>query len=154
MYRNYTAEEWLDQVIDWSESDGAFVDPDEAEDPLETEDGYREYWESIIKENPQEFIDYISDGWELDFVEDGIDGHNYKEEFTEYAAYFNGEWLGDFKTLPEAEDAVRDEIGMHSPDDVNLDECYVEQFIDNDFSTYDADPIAWKASEVYSKLGE
>ena len=77
MYRLYTAEEWLDQVIDWSESDGTFD-----EDSYTVED-FEKFWEPIIRSNPQEFIDYISDLWELEMVEQGIDGHDYYTDFPE-----------------------------------------------------------------------
>ena len=77
MYRLYTAEEWLDQVVEWLESDGAF---DEDDNP---EEDFRAYWGQVIKENPQEFIDYVDDLWEITMVEQGVDGHDYDTEFPE-----------------------------------------------------------------------
>lgn len=76
MYRLYTADEWLDQACEWCESDGVF-------DKDYTEQEYREYWENIIKNNPQDFIDYVADLWELRLVEHGVDGHDFYKEFPE-----------------------------------------------------------------------
>jgi len=76
MYRLYTAEEWLEQAIEWSDSDGAFDDD-------YTEEEYREYWEDVIARDPQEFIDYIDDMWEITLVEQGVDGNDFYTDFPE-----------------------------------------------------------------------
>ena len=144
MYRLLTAEEWLDQAIEWSESDGYFDDEDS-----ETEEEYRAHWEAIIASNPQEFIDYLEDLWELTMVEQGVDGNDYYAEFTEYAAYFNEDWIGDTDTLDEAIALVQKEIdeliASGDVDSVIFEECYVERFIENDYDAYDADPIVYCA---------
>lgn len=77
MYRLYTAEEWLDQAIDWLDSDGYF------DDTGETEEEYREYWENIIARDPQQFIDFVDDMWELTMVEQGVDGNDFYTDFPE-----------------------------------------------------------------------
>lgn len=150
MYRLYTAEEWLDQAVNWLESDGAFEDPEDAEDILDTEDGFRAYWEDVIAKNPQDFIDYVDDYWEITMVENGVDGRDYYAEYTEYASYFNDEWCDDHRTKEEAIALVRKEIDelieSGDVDSVNFEECYVERFIDNDYDAYDADPICYYAS--------
>ena len=83
MYRLYTAEQWLDQAMEWLDSDGYFVDPEDADEWDETEEGYRSHWEKIIARDPQKFIDYVDDAWELTMVEQGVDGNDFYTDFPE-----------------------------------------------------------------------
>lgn len=142
--RLYTANQWLDQACKWLESDGAFDDD-------WTEEDYRAQWETVIDENPQDFIDYVDDMWEITLVEHGVDGNDYYAEFTLYAAYFNGDCIGDADTLEEAIALVQQEIdkmiATGDVDSVQFDRCFVERFIENDFDAYDDDPLAYIAAE-------
>lgn len=61
MDRDYTAEEWLEQMEDWALADGW------DSDDLETE---VMYWQNKIKQGKeQELIDYIAEVWTLGFEE-------------------------------------------------------------------------------------
>ena len=142
--RLYTAEQWLDQACEWLESDGAFNDAWE-------EEAYRAKWETVIAKNPQDFIDCIDEVWAITLVEQGVDGNDYYAEFTLYAAYFNGDCIGDADTLEAAIDMVQQKIdkmiASGYANSVQFDMCYVERFIENDFDAYDDDPLAYIAAE-------
>ena len=60
MDRDYTAEEWLEQMLEWRTADG-----------LDDEDTERErgYWATAIKTPYGEsmLIDYIAEIWQLEF---------------------------------------------------------------------------------------
>lgn len=59
MGRDYTAEEWLEQAVEWRDSDG--WEDDEREE-------YTKFWEQRIKDGKeQELIDYIAETWQLEF---------------------------------------------------------------------------------------
>lgn len=58
MGRCYTAEEWLEQAVDWRDCDG-WEDDDRKE--------YIKFWKRVIKDGKeQELIDYISESWDID----------------------------------------------------------------------------------------
>ena len=149
MHRLLTAEEWLDQVIEWQESDGEFWASPNGDSEDYTADDFIAEWQPIIDSDPQEFIDFIADAWELEFAEQGVDGHDYYAEFTEYAAYFNEECIGVADTLDEAIALVQKEIdemiASGDEDSVIFEECCVERFIEDDYDAYDADPIVYCA---------
>lgn len=67
MDRDYTAEQWLEQMLDWQTADG------NDEKDIERE---REYWTKVIATEPQKLIDYIAEVWSLEFEE--IDEHEDK----------------------------------------------------------------------------
>lgn len=61
MGRQYTAEEWLEQAIDWLEADD--IDGRVIED-------YKAHWTEKIKAGrEQELIEYIAEMWQLDIQE-------------------------------------------------------------------------------------
>lgn len=61
MGREYTAEEWLEQAVEWRDSDG--WGDDEREE-------FIKFWKRMIKDGrEQELIDYIADIWSLEFEE-------------------------------------------------------------------------------------
>lgn len=61
MGRDYTAMEWLEQMIEWSEMDG--VDEQDIKD-------MQEYWKNEIEfGREQGLIDYIAEVWQLEFEE-------------------------------------------------------------------------------------
>ena len=82
MYRLYTAEEWLDQAVDWLEHDGAF-DEDDSEPQWQSPENFIEFWKQKIRKNPQSLIDFIDEYWGITMVEQGVDGHDYDTEFPE-----------------------------------------------------------------------
>lgn len=61
MDRDYTAMEWLEQMLEWSEADG--VDDNELY-------AMREYWTDEIEfGREQRLIDNIAEVWQLEFEE-------------------------------------------------------------------------------------
>lgn len=61
MGRDYTAMEWLEQMIEWSEMDG--VDEQDIKD-------MQEYWKNEIEfGREQGLIDHIAEVWQLEFEE-------------------------------------------------------------------------------------
>ena len=82
MHRLYTAEEWLDQAIDWLESDKAF-DESDAEPQWQSPEKFREIWTKKIQKDPQSIIDFIDNYWEITMVEQGVDGNDYYTDFPE-----------------------------------------------------------------------
>ena len=83
MHRLYTAEEWLDQAIDWLESDNAFDESEDDDSPWQSPEKFREIWGKEIKTNPEELIKFIDSYWEITMVEQGVDGHDYNTDFPE-----------------------------------------------------------------------
>lgn len=83
MHRLYTAEEWLDQAIDWLESDNAFDESEDDDSPWQSPEKFREIWGKEIKTNPEELIKFIDSYWEITMVEQGVDGHDYDTDFPE-----------------------------------------------------------------------
>lgn len=75
MGRDYTAEEWLEQAVEWRDSDDSWGDYGEGTDMYgETHNDEREwfikFWKRMIKDGrEQELIDYIADIWQLEFKE-------------------------------------------------------------------------------------
>lgn len=61
MGRDYTAMEWLEQMIEWSEMDG--MDEQDIKD-------MQEYWKNEIEfGREQGLIDHIAEVWQLEFEE-------------------------------------------------------------------------------------
>lgn len=61
MGRQYTAPEWLEQVLDWRDADG--WSEDARADAIQ-------YWKQALAEGrEQELIDYIAEIWELELRE-------------------------------------------------------------------------------------
>lgn len=77
MGRCYTAEEWLEQAVDWRDSDDSWGDYGEGTDMYgETHHDDRKwfirFWKKVIADGKeQELIDYISDIWDIDLREGG-----------------------------------------------------------------------------------
>ena len=75
MGRDYTAEEWLKQAVEWRDSDDSWGDYGEGTDMYgETHNDDREwfikFWKQRIEDGKeQELIDYIADIWQLEFKE-------------------------------------------------------------------------------------
>lgn len=73
MGRDFTAEEWLAQAVEWRDSDDSWGDyGNDMYDETHTDDreGFIRFWEQRIKDGKeQELIDYIADIWSLDFKE-------------------------------------------------------------------------------------
>lgn len=73
MGRDMTAEEWLEQAVEWRDSDDSWGDYGEGTDMYgETHNDEREwfikFWKRMIKDGKeQELIDYIADIWSLEF---------------------------------------------------------------------------------------
>ena len=69
-YGAMTADEWLEVAADWLEDDDAFEPEFEDEDsPWYSKDNFIKIWGEAIKKDPQEFIDFFDDYWELTMVE-------------------------------------------------------------------------------------
>ena len=78
--RLYTAEEWLDQAIDWLEHDQAF-DEDESDDSYwQSPERFREIWSKEIQKDPEELIKFIDSYWDITLVEQGVDDHDYYKD--------------------------------------------------------------------------
>lgn len=61
MDRDYTANEWLEQMTDWQVADGCNDEDVKAE---------MVYWQNQIERGKeQELIDYIAEVWQLEFEE-------------------------------------------------------------------------------------
>lgn len=61
-----SANEWLEQMLDWRDSDGSFGNWDAPEE--DTMEGQRKRWQQVIAEgHEQELIDYIAEIWQLEF---------------------------------------------------------------------------------------
>ncbi len=71
MGRDYTAKEWLECMLEWRDSDDSWGDWGDGDNEyLDTRDGCKQFWESIINEGKeQKLIDYIADIWGLVFEE-------------------------------------------------------------------------------------
>lgn len=73
MGRDYTAEEWLEQAVDWRDSDDSWGDYGEGVDcygnkHLDSRSWFIKFWKRMIKDGrEQELIDYIADIWALEF---------------------------------------------------------------------------------------
>ena len=73
MGRDYTAEEWLEQAVDWRDSDDSWGDYGEGVDMygekyLDNREHFIKFWKHMIKDGKeQELIDYIADIWSLEF---------------------------------------------------------------------------------------
>lgn len=69
MGRDMTAKEWLECMLEWRDSDDNWGDWGDGDNKyLDTRDGCKQFWESIINEGKeQELIDYIADVWSLEF---------------------------------------------------------------------------------------
>lgn len=71
--RNYTAKEWLEQAVEWRDSDDSWGDYGEGVDcygdkHLDSRTWFIKFWNKIIKDGrEQELIDYIADVWSLEF---------------------------------------------------------------------------------------
>lgn len=57
MDRQYTADEWRKQAIEWLDTDGTF----------ETEQDKSNYETTLAKMDDTELIEYIADMWDLEF---------------------------------------------------------------------------------------
>lgn len=75
MGRQYTALEWLEQAVDWRDSDDSWGDYGEGTDcygtkHLDNRSWFIKFWKKMIKDGrEQELIDYISDIWDIDIKE-------------------------------------------------------------------------------------
>ena len=58
-----TALEWLDNVCEWLRFDGVF-------DEEYTEEKFRTRWLEIINKDPQKFIDYVDENWDITMQEE------------------------------------------------------------------------------------
>ncbi len=88
MGRVYTAEEWLEQALDWLDADGT--------DPMALDDIENYYRREIAKGNEQAVIDYIAEMWQLEF-----------EEITETQKQIYQDYLANFaKTHDKGMDPV------------------------------------------------
>lgn len=73
MGRDYTAEEWLEQTVEWRDSDDSWGDYGEGVDcygnkHLDSRSWFIKFWRRMIKDGKeQELIDYIADIWSLEF---------------------------------------------------------------------------------------
>lgn len=73
MGRDFTAKEWLEQAVEWRDSDDSWGDYGEGVDMygekhLDDREHFIEFWEQVIKDGKeQELIDYIADIWSLEF---------------------------------------------------------------------------------------
>ena len=69
MDRTYSAEEWLEQMIEWRNADDSWGDYEIGADGyLDTPEGCRKYWKQVIADgDEQDLIDYISDVWQIIF---------------------------------------------------------------------------------------
>lgn len=56
--RDYTAKQWLEQAVDWRDSDG-WDDDERAE--------FIDYWNNKIKTDEWSLVEYISDMWQIGF---------------------------------------------------------------------------------------
>lgn len=82
MDRVYTAEEWLETMLDWREADGSFGDQAWAGDYEDTKEGQRKLWLDVIaKGEEQALIDYIAELWWLEFEEVGEDLQQAYEDY-------------------------------------------------------------------------
>lgn len=72
MGRCYTAEEWLEQAVEWRDSDDSWGDYGEGVDcygnkHLDSRSWFIKFWKRVIKDGKeQELIDYISEIWDID----------------------------------------------------------------------------------------
>lgn len=119
MGRVYTAEEWLEQAIDWLDADGS--------DPLDLSDIECCYQRKISEGKEQEVIDYIAEIWQLEFEEisqaqlDGYDEykknyHKYHDKGQEPVCF--AEWLdNEWAESPTEIDLTNDE-GFPTPDEL------------------------------------
>ena len=75
MDRDYTAEEWLEQAVDWRDSDDSWGDYGEGVDcygqeHLDDRSWFIKFWKQMIKDGKeQELIDYISEIWQIELAE-------------------------------------------------------------------------------------
>jgi hypothetical protein len=75
MDREYTANEWLEQAVEWRDADDSWGDYGEGVDcygdkHLDSKTWFIKFWKKIIKDGrEQELIDYIADIWGLVFEE-------------------------------------------------------------------------------------
>lgn len=75
MDRDYTANEWLEQAVEWRDADDSWGDYGEGVDcygekHLDSKTWFIKFWKKIIKDgHEQELIDYIADIWGLVFEE-------------------------------------------------------------------------------------
>lgn len=70
MGRDWTAEEWLECMLDWRDSDDSWGDYGDGEDYIDTRAGCEKFWRNKIKQGKEkELIDYIADVWSLEFEE-------------------------------------------------------------------------------------
>lgn len=74
MGKKMTASEWLEQAVEWRDSDDSWGDYGEGTDTYnETHNDNREwfirFWKQRIKDGKeQELIEYIADIWQLEFA--------------------------------------------------------------------------------------
>jgi len=124
IYGSMTADEWLDVATGWMDDDGAFDDEDG-----ETEEEYRAYWQKVIDRDPQEFIDYFDDAWELTMVEGEKprDLEDYSNLY--YLAWYNGEQFNEYDYEEDAITDLKNTINNQikkDPYQIDFSECYVE----------------------------
>lgn len=119
MGRVYTAEEWLQQALDWLDADGT--------DQMTLDDIENYYQGEIAKNNEQAVIDYIAETWQLEFGEISKaqqDGYaKYKADYYKYhdksqepvcfAEWLDNEWLEE----PSEIDLTNDE-DFSTPDEL------------------------------------
>lgn len=69
-YGSLTADEWLEIAADWLEDDDMFGYWDDPEDsPWYSKENFINAWKKSNAKDPQEFIDFFDDYWELTMVE-------------------------------------------------------------------------------------
>lgn len=69
MGRDYTAKEWLEQMVEWRDSDNSWGEWGDGEDE-DTPESEIKYWTEQIKNgHEQELINYIAEIWGLEFEE-------------------------------------------------------------------------------------
>lgn len=75
MGRQYTAEEWLNQAVEWRDSDDSWGDWGEGTDCYGTKhhderEWFIDFWKHMIADGKeQELIDYIADMWQINIQE-------------------------------------------------------------------------------------
>lgn len=68
-----TASEWLEQAVEWRDSDDSWGNYGDGTDIngekyLDSREHFIEFWKQVIKDGKeQELIDYIADIWQLEF---------------------------------------------------------------------------------------
>lgn len=107
-YGAMTADEWLEVAAGWLEDDDAFEPEYEDEDsPWYSYDNFINIWKKSIEKDPQEFIDFFDDYWELTMVE----GERPKDHWYSDDEYESLNRLGKL-TLDEDFDEDIQEIGQ------------------------------------------